>query len=169
MTCVRKREQPSAQERAKRRAEVNRQVLVPDPVSPGGRFTGAFGWFRAAAVYAGRRSYRTLAIGEAAVIRRDRIIGLAAGVIQERACEIDVLVPSWFRPQTRRAVFRDAQARAATPGDRLKAAHEWMLFAVRMAERYSDATGQQAAAIQDKAAARLIGWAEEMDSDSYGE
>jgi len=169
MITVRDRKQPASKEYARRRVERNRQVLVPDPANPGGRFSAAFDWFRAAAVYAGRRSYRTLSLGEAAIARRDRIVGLAAAAIQERACEIDALVPQSFRAQTRRAEFRSAYGRAATPREQLTAAYWWMLFAVRLAGRYSDATARQAAVIEDRAAERLIGWAEEMDSDSYGE
>lgn len=169
MTKVRDRKQPTAKERARWRTETNRHRLMPDPANPGGKYTGAFDWFRAAAVYAGRRSYRTASIGEAAIARRDRIVGLAAAVIQERACEIDALVPQTFRPQTRRAEFRGAYDRAATARDQLHAANAWMMFAVRMAGRYSDVTARQAAVIEDRAAGRLIEWAKEMDSDSYGE
>ena len=76
---------PSAADRARERRKVNRLLLTPDPAHPGAKFDGAFEWLRMAAVYAGRRSYRTLGIAEAAAVRRDRIRADAARVVQGAA------------------------------------------------------------------------------------
>lgn len=168
MTYVRNRMQPASKEYARRRVVVNREVLAPG-TSPGARFTGAVDWFRAAAAYAGRRSYRTLDLGEAAVARRDRILADAALMLQERGNEIDALVPASFRRQTRRAELRSEYGRAATVQNRLTAAHGWLLFMARQAERHSEAAAARANEIKDAAAASLIEWAEEMDADDYGE
>ena len=167
MPYVRGRLAPSSKEHARQRREVNRKVLAPDPAHPGARFPDAFDWFRAAAAYAGRRSYRTLDIAEHAIGRRDQIIGAAARMIQDRADEIDTLVPQSFRQRrTRRADFSNACRWAKTDRDRLNAAYAWLLFIARLAERYGSPS---AAGIKDRAAAELIKWAEEMDADDYGE
>ena len=166
MPYVRGRLCPAAKEYARRRAESNRKALAYDPAHPGARFTGAYDWFRAAAAYAGRRSYRTLEIAEDALARREQIITEAARLLQDRAGEIDTLVPASFRRHARRAALRDAYSSATSPAAQLAAAHGWLLFAARRAERYGSAS---AAGIKDRAAASLIKWAEEMDADDYGE
>jgi hypothetical protein len=170
---VRARMQPSAKEYVAERVAANRAALAENPAHPGVRFDGAYDWFRAASAYAARRSYRTPEAGAAALARREQIITDAALVLQGRGCEIDALVPGWFRRSTRRDEFRDAYRKAADPAGRLAAAHGWLLFASKTAARYarlhgSDA-GSRAAALRDDAAAALIRWAEEMDADDYGE
>ena len=67
------------------------------------RFTGAYDWFRAALAYAQRRSYRTLAVGDAATARRGQIIAEAALMLKQHGDEIDAMVPKSFRRQTMRA------------------------------------------------------------------
>jgi hypothetical protein len=170
VTYVRaKMQQPASKEYARGRVARNRVMLAPDPASPGARFTGAYDWFRTAAVYAGRRSYRTLATGEAAIARRDRIAEQAAAMLQEHACRIDAIVPPAPRRRHRRAEFRGAYGRAVTARQRTEAARMWFMFMTRQAERCRGDVAARAAVIKDEAAARLIGWAEEMDADDYGE
>ena len=171
-TCVKEDiRQPQSKVHVRRRAARYRQGLAPDPVRPGVRFNGAYDWFRAAAAYANRRSYRTLDIGEAARARRNLLITDAARMLQEHACEMDALVLplTAVGRQAARAKFRVAYSPARPRKDQLAAAHAWLLFIARQAERRGGEGAAQAAGIKDRAAARLIEWAEEMDSDNYGE
>ena len=166
MTYVRDRiRQPQSKSSAKHRCALR-------PANTAGNFPGALDWFRAAAAYAGRRSYRTLSIGEAAIARRDRIVAEAAKVLQDCACEIDSLVPASFSSSPRRPEFRAAYLSVASPRDQLNAARAWLMFTMRRAERYERRKAgamAEAAAIQERAITRLIEWAKEFDSDNYGE
>ena len=170
MPYVRDRLQPKSKKHVQERAAKHRCAL--DPANAAGNFTGAFDWFRAAAAYAARRSYRTLDIGNGALARREQIIAEAARVLQDCGTEISDLAPASFRPSARRAEYRAAYGRAASPRDQLNAAHAWLLYAVRRAERYERhgaGVKSAASAIRDRAVTRLIEWAEEMDADDYGE
>lgn len=169
MTNVRYREKLTSKEHARKRRETKRVTLAPDPASPGGRSAGALDWFRAAAVYAGRRTYRTLSIGEAAIARRDRLRDDAGAMLQEHACRIDAIVPPDFRRPTRRAEFRAAYAKAKTAPERREAGRAWFMFMIRQAGRCGGEVALQAARIEDEATVKLIEWAEEMDADDYGE
>jgi hypothetical protein len=173
MPYVRDRGEPVAKEQARKRREENRRHLAPDPASPGARFDGAFEWLRIAARYAGRRSYRQLEIAEQALARRDQIRADAAKVVQSAADEIARPVPARFRPSPNRARIREASRKAATPREQLDLARAWLMHAGALAVRYASRDGGAAKAradlIKDKAAARLIEWAEEMDSDRYPE
>jgi hypothetical protein len=164
---------PASKEHACRRRELNRERLAPDPARPGDRFDAALDWFRAAARYAGRRSYRRLEIGERAVACCEQFRAEAAQVVQAAADEIASPIPASFRPGPVRAQIRDASRKAATPKEQLDLARAWQMYAYRLACRYARRDGGEAQAraglIRDAAAARLIDWAEEMDSDSYGE
>jgi len=171
MTYVRAKMRLASKEYARKRRELNRRVLASNPESPGIGFDGAFDWFRTAAVYAERRSYRTLAIGEAALSRRERIIADAAAMLQEHADEMNAIVPARPRRRTCRAEYRTAYRKAATTAARLNAARVWFMLMAAQAQRHcrdNDAAGK-AAAVKDEATARLIEWAEEMDADDYGE
>lgn len=169
---VRARMQLASKEYVAQRVAANRVALAADPAHPGVRFDGAYDWFRAAAAYAGRRSYPMLGIGSVALARREQIISEAARMLQARGCEIDELVPGWFRRGTRRAEIRDAYRQAAAFAAQLDAAHAWLLFASRRADRFAHRDGgaasARAAEVKDDAAAGLIRWAEEMDTDDYG-
>lgn len=169
MPYVRSRMAPRSAEYVRERAAVNRRALAHDPACPGVRFTGAFDWFRAALAYAQRRSYRSLAAGDSAHTRREQIITEAARMLQDRACEIDAIVPRSFRRQTLRPEMRAAYDGARTTADRMQAARAWFLFIAKQAERRGGEIASRAAVIKDQAAARLIEWAEEMDADDYGE
>jgi hypothetical protein len=173
MPYVRDRIAPASKTHVRERREAYRTALAPDPANPGLRFDGAYDWFRAALAYAGRRSYRTLAIGDAASARRTAVTDGAASVLQSAGDEVMALIRPSFRPGAHHGEIRAAYGRATSPPARLNAAHAWLLFATRQAERYarssSSGTGMQAAEIRDRAAARLIEWAEEMDADDYGE
>ena len=173
MTYVRDRVAPASKDYARERREANRRHLAPDPANPGTRFDGAFDWLRAAARYAARRSYRRLEIGERASARCEQIRADAAQVVQGAADEIAALVPASFRPSPRRAEIRRASREAATPKEQLDLARAWLLNAYALASRYASRDGGAAKAradqIRDRAAERLIEWAEEMDADDYGE
>ena len=168
-----KLQRPTAGDRARERRRVNPRRLAPDPANPGARFHDAFEWLRMAAIYAGRRSYRTLSIAEAATARREQIRADAARVVQGAADEIAALVPPSFRPGHRREQIRGAAALAATPKARLDLARAWLMHADALAGRHARRDGgaarARAAAIKGEATARLIEWAEEMDADDYGE
>lgn len=173
MTYVRDSVAPASKEHAQYRREFNRQSLAPDPACPGARFDAAFDWFRAAARYAGRRSYRRLEIGERAIARCEQFRAEAARVVQAAADEISAPVPASFRPSPLRAQIRGASRKAATPKEQLDLARAWLMHAYRLTCRYASRDGgaakAQADLIRDAAAARLIEWAEEMDADDYGE
>lgn len=167
MPYVRERMQPAGKTAVQARVESRRYALS---VTTGRqRFYTAYDWFRAAAVYARRRSYRTTAIAETATARLERITEDAARMLQEHADQLDALIPASFRRQTRRADIREGYARARTAADRMNAAHSWLLFMARQAERHSPGLKARAAGIQDDATAKLIAWAEEVDRDDYGE
>ena len=167
-----KLQRPTAADRARERRK-NPSRFAPDPANPGARFYDAFEWLRMAAIYAGRRSYRTLDIAERAVARRDRIRGDAARVVQATADEVAALIPSSFRPGRRREQIRGASALADTPKAQLDLARAWLMHADALAGRYARQDGgaarARAAVIKGEATARLIEWAEEMDADDYGE
>jgi hypothetical protein len=169
MPYVRSRMAPASKEYARKRTAINRQALAYSPAAPGVRFTGAYDWFRAALAYAQRRSYRTLAIGDAAMARREQIIAEAALLLKQRGDEIDALVPKSFRRRTIRAELRVAYDAARTLAERSEAARVWFAFIAKQAERCRGDVASRAAVIKDDAAAVLIGWAEEMDADDYGE
>ena len=164
---VRARLQPASKKYARLRAERNRVALAPDPANPGARFTGAFDWFRAAAAYARRRSYPTWEAGERARIRLEEITASAARVLQQSAAEMEPVLPVRGR-RVRRLELRQACDRAATDAGRMEAARQWFLYLAARARRETGGAAARAAAIQDRAAARLIEWAEEMDADDYG-
>jgi hypothetical protein len=177
---VRDRVAPASKEHARKRRAINRAVLAPDPAHPGSRYDGAYDWFRIALVYARRRSYRTLAIGDAAHARRIQIIADAAAMLQAAGCAIDEAVPLHYASRSRRAEFRDAYHRAPAAArvtdkpTRLYAANAWVLVSAAQAGKYVRRGGDRAvlgtvAALKDAAAAKLIEWAEEMDADDYGE
>ena len=168
MPYVRARMQPVSKEHARERAAANRVALAPGAASPAVRFTRAFDWFRSAAVYAGRRSYRTLSIGEAAHARRGQIAADAARMLQEHADQMDAVVPAAQR-RGRRAELRQAYGHAVTDAARMEAARQWFLFMAAQARRGTGEVAARVTAIQDRAAGRLIEWAEEMDADDYGE
>jgi hypothetical protein len=167
MPYVRARLAPASKEYARRRAEQNRVLLAPDPAHPGARFPDAFDWFRAAAVYARRRSYRTPVIAERAHARLKEITASAVSVLRQSAEEMDVVIPA-RRRRLRRVELRQACARAAG-ADRMEPTRQWFLFLAAQARREPGETAAQAAAIQDHAAEWFIRWAEEMDADDYGE
>ena len=169
MPHVRNRLAPASKEYARKRAAANRVALAPDPAAPGGRFNGALDWLRAAAVYASRRTYRTEEIRCAALARRERILSMAAAVIQEHACRMDAVVPPSPRRSSSRIQWRGGYARAADGKQQMEAARVWFMFMARQAERAGGPVAAQAAQIEDETAARLIEWAEEMDADDYGE
>ena len=169
MPYVRSRMAPRSAEYVRERAAIHRRTLAYNAACPGVRFAGAHDWFRAALAYAQRRSYRTLATGDAAHARREQIITEAARMLQDRACEIDAIVPHSFRRQTLRAEMRVAYDGARTAADRMQAARSWFMFIAKQAERRGGETDSRAAVIKDQAAVRLIEWAEEMDADDYGE
>ena len=171
MPYVRPRLQPASKKYARLRAARNRVALAArDAVgwTPGARFTGAFDWFRAASAYAQRRSYRTREIRERALSRHEQITAEAARMLRQHAAEMDAVVPP-PRKRVRRLELRQACDRAATDAARMEAARQRFLFLAAQARRERGETAAQADAIQDRAASRLIQWAEEMDADDYGE
>jgi hypothetical protein len=180
MPYVRDRIAPASKEHARERRTVNRRVLAANPAHPGTRFDGAYDWFRSALVYARRRSYPSLAAGDAAQARRLQIIADAASALQDAGCRADEAVPRHYATRARREDYRGAYGRtpaAQRPHDeprRLYAAHAWLLLAAAQADRHvrrggDPAVSRTAALIKDEAAARLIKWAEEMDADDYGQ
>ena len=166
MRYVRDRLAPASREQVRKRREANRAALAPGRPA---RFWPALDWFRAAAVYAERRSYRSQDIRNSALARREQIIGEAAAVIQEHADRISAVAPVAPRRRLGLVEIRGAYRRAATNPDRLDAARAWLMFIDRQAGRAGGEAATRADAIKDEAAARLIEWAEEMDADDYGE
>ena len=168
MPYVRARLQAASKEAVRRRAERNRATLAPGRVTPGMRFTLALDWFRAAAAYARRRTYRTWEARERAHARREEILAEAARMLQGHAAEMNAVLPP-PRKRVRRLELKQAYDRAATDAARMEAARQWFMFLAAQAQRATGETAAQADAIQDRAATRLTEWAEEMDADDYGE
>ncbi len=168
---VRMRPQPQSKTVVRERREKHRCALSPDDAA--GNFMGTSDWFRAAAAYAGRRTYRTSGIRIRALARREQIVTEAARVIQDCASEIFALVPASFRPSPSIAEFRAAYGKAKTPKDQMNAARAWLMFTLRRTERYAREDGGTAKRagieIKSRAVARLAEWAKEMDADDYGE
>jgi hypothetical protein len=178
MTYVRERIAPASKERARLRRE-----SAPANVAaqlPGDKFTAAYDWFRAALMYARRRSYLSLAHGDRAQARRLQIIAEAAAAVHAAGCVVDAAVPKHRASRLRREELRGTYYQApeqVRPGDKalkLTAAHGWLLFGIAQAGWYDrrnrapEVTGT-VARITDELAAKLIEWAEEMDADDYGE
>lgn len=168
MNYLRDRIAPASKAHARERRERNRVACAPDPASPGARLTVALDWFRAAAAYASRRSYRSAGIREHAAQRRSEILCAAAAEIQQAGSDIAAPLPP-----LRNAEIRGAYAAAGTTAGRLDAAVRWLAYATRQAEknaRREHGSGTpEADRIRDRVTGRLCEWAEEMDADDYGE
>ena len=167
MPYVRDRLSPASKKHARLRTERNLMALALDPANPGARFPVAFDWFRAAAVYARRRSYRTWDARERAHARRAEILAAAAWMVQRHAEEMDAILPP-PRQRVRRLDLKQA-CEQATDGTRMEAARQWFLFLAAQARREAGETAVKAAEIQGRAAEWFIRWAKEMDADDYGE
>lgn len=154
--------------------------------APGGldnwddRFHTAIGWFYSALVYSKRRSYPTADRREWAHARRLQIIADAAAAVQEAGCAVDAAFPvhrsSWERRQALRGAYHKARE-TRSPDDRpwrLDASRAWLMTGMRQARRYAARPGApealpEVARIVNEVAGRLAAWAEEMDSDDYGQ
>lgn len=167
MPYVRARLAPASKKHARLRAERNLVALVLDPANPGARFPVAFDWFRAAAAYARRRSYRTWTARERGHARLADILAAAAWMVQRHAEEMDAVIPS-ARQRVRRLDLKRACEGAADDA-RMEAARQWFLFLAAQARREAGEVAVQAAEIQDRATEWFIRWAKEMDADDYGE
>lgn len=179
MTYVRERRQPASKTAVRLRAVRNREVV--NATAGLERFGNAYGWFRAAYAYAGRRTYRSVAVKEAALTRREQIMREAARVTAEAAAGIGAALPMTPKENARTAGFRSAFAAAVTAADQMTEAHRWILSSSRQLDRWqnrlafrgraagADGAVRQRARSMNAAGDYLAARAEEMDDDSYGE
>lgn len=179
MPYVRERMQPSAKTTVRRRVADRRKQLAA--VTGPSRFDVAYEWLRSAYAYAGRRSYRSTAIAEAAMRRRQEIMRESAAATADAARDLSRALPQDRKEQQRSGRYETELRQETAPIDQLTVAHTWLLSSsrqvnrrlnrLRHAGRHDEAARDvgRRIKIMDEAAARLAALAEEMDRDDYGE
>jgi hypothetical protein len=181
MAYVRDRLAPASGDSARLRRETFGYLHAPGaPDNWDDRFHSAISWLGSALVYSKRRSYPSAARKEWAHARRLQIIAEAAAAVQEAGNAVDAAFPvhrsSWERRQALRGAYY--QSRETRNVDerpwRLDASRSWLMVGMRQARRYATRPGAaealpEVARIVNEVAGRLAAWAEEMDSDDYGQ
>jgi len=181
MPYARDRIAPASSESARRRRDMFGYLHAPgNPGDWEDRFHSAIAWLGSALVYSRRRSYPSAARREWAHARRLQIIADAAAAVQEAGNAVDAAFPehrsSWDRRQALRGAYHRARETRSVDERpwRLDASRAWLMTGMRQAERYAARRGApealaEVARIVNEVAGRLAAWAEEMDSDDYGQ